>query len=603
MKKFPIARRQFLRGLGGFTLGLPFLPSLLPGKAYAQANTYLGPRRFVALTSGHGGVMRSATYPAMPASPMTATVIGDYVVRSAPLVRQLAGSDAFISDIYRAPASEFPAGLVGKMNLLRAITTPWYIAHNTGGMLGNFARNDGNGTDGQAAQAFPTPTIDQLMAYSANFYPNLTGVVRRSVVLGGQGGLSWNWNNPGMRMGNIVEASRLSSPRAAFDALFRATTPSPAPGAPRRAVVDLVLGEYNQLRQSNRRLSRDDRDRLDAHIARLDDLQRRVGGPVGGGGGSTGGGGGSSTGGGGGGSTGGGGGSTGGGGGSTGGGGGMPVGGGGGGATGGGGGSTGGGGGSTPTGIQQCQSLGTPQVNTNVTGAAFANVQHLYNDVVAMAFACGSTRVAVMGTEEYRYEIDAITGDWHQDIAHQWSNAQPQTHLQNANRATFRHAFLDLARKLDAVEDAPGVTVLDNTLLVWLWESGEETHGNTEVPVLMAGGAGGFLRTGQYCDYRDLSPGGLLRQYNQDWSERPGLTQNQFLATCLQAMGVQTSEFNNVPNSGFRLMGSPPPVTGYGFAQIAEPYGGGTNTNGRGNPTRTFDTMSNMNALLPFLRA
>jgi hypothetical protein len=156
------------------------------------------------------------------------------------------------------------------------------------------------------------------------------------------------------------------------------------------------------------------------------------------------------------------------------------------------------------------------------------------------------------------------------------------------------------------VQEAPGVTVLDNTLVMWIWESGEETHANNEVPVLMAGSAGGSLRTGQYCDYRDLSTGGDLWQYNQVRSERPGLPQNQLLATCLQAMGVSPAEFTNVPNSGFRLMGSPPPTTGYGFAQITTPYSGSSANSGmRGsaNSDRTMRTMTNMNAWLPFLKA
>jgi hypothetical protein len=274
---------------------------------------------------------------------------------------------------------------------------------------------------------------------------------------------------------------------------------------------------------------------------------------------------------------------------------------------GGGGGATGGGGGSTGTpGISQCENLTIPASSGNETGAAFAAKQHLYNDVTAMALACGATRVAVMGTEEYRYEIQNVTGDWHQDVAHAWQNAGPQAHLQNAMRETFRHAFLDLVAKLDAVEDAPGVTVLDNTLVAWLWESGEETHANNEVPVLMAGRAGGTVRTGQYLDYRDLSSGGDLYQWNSVISERPGLTQNQLLATCLQAMGVAPAEFTNLPNAGFRLMSSPPPVTGYGFAQITVPYQGSSGNPGmRGSPNsqRTLQTMSNMNAWLPFLAA
>ena len=40
-----LSRRFFLRGLGGLTLGLPFLETLVGRKAHAQGMT--SPRRFV----------------------------------------------------------------------------------------------------------------------------------------------------------------------------------------------------------------------------------------------------------------------------------------------------------------------------------------------------------------------------------------------------------------------------------------------------------------------------------------------------------------------------------------------------------------------------
>ena len=60
------------------------------------------------------------------------------------------------------------------MNVLCGLDVPFYIAHNTGLHLGNYARNDGNGGDGKAVQAFPRPTIDQIMAWSPSFYPDLS---------------------------------------------------------------------------------------------------------------------------------------------------------------------------------------------------------------------------------------------------------------------------------------------------------------------------------------------------------------------------------------------------------------------------------------------
>ena len=62
------------------------------------------------------------------------------------------------------------------MNVLWGLDVPFYIAHNTGLHLGNYARNDGNGGDGKAVQAFPRPTIDQIMAWSPSFYPTCRGI-------------------------------------------------------------------------------------------------------------------------------------------------------------------------------------------------------------------------------------------------------------------------------------------------------------------------------------------------------------------------------------------------------------------------------------------
>lgn len=54
-----------------------------------------------------------------------------------------------------------------------------------------------------------------------------------------------------------------------------------------------------------------------------------------------------------------------------------------------------------------------------------------------------------------------------------------------------------LLGKLDAVNEGNG-TLLDNTLVVWGHENGSTAHRQDNVPFLMAGSAGGALRTGRY---------------------------------------------------------------------------------------------------------
>jgi arylsulfatase A-like enzyme len=53
----------------------------------------------------------------------------------------------------------------------------------------------------------------------------------------------------------------------------------------------------------------------------------------------------------------------------------------------------------------------------------------------------------------------------------------------------------DLARRLDAVKEENG-TVLDNTLIIWMSDSGEEHHGFcAEWPMVVLGNLGGRLKT------------------------------------------------------------------------------------------------------------
>ena len=106
------------------------------------------------------------------ASLLTASqaLYSDHTVRSGALVPTTSGSDTVVSPVLRAPSSSLSAALVKKMNVLWGLDVPFYIAHNTGLHLGNYARNDGNGSDGKAVQAFPRPTIDQIMAWSPSFY-------------------------------------------------------------------------------------------------------------------------------------------------------------------------------------------------------------------------------------------------------------------------------------------------------------------------------------------------------------------------------------------------------------------------------------------------
>src|SRR5450432_607658 len=261
-------RRQFLRGAGGIALAIPLLRSLLDPRD-ARADAGVPAKRFVQFTTYHGGVWGTNMYPADAALTDSMSYAGRTVKRG-PLVTQPGPADtAQLSSVLSGPSSLLTPQLAAKMNVIRGCDIPFYIAHHTGGHLGNFARNDGN-----AFAAFATPTIDQLMGGSSRFYTDLSTNKLRNIVIGTR--LSYNWEDPtNPNHGAIQEVAQGGDPLTIFKQLL--VTGSDTPVAdPRVPIVDHVLADYTRLRNSSTRLSADDRTRLDDHMQRISELQRKL---------------------------------------------------------------------------------------------------------------------------------------------------------------------------------------------------------------------------------------------------------------------------------------------------------------------------------------
>ena len=482
-KRPATTRRQFLRGAGGFTLALPFLPSLVhPRDARADA---VPKKRFVQMCTQHGAIWGANMYP--DASTLTdATTYAARTVKRGKLAPQTTAGTAQLSAVLSGPATLLTPALAAKMNVLRGCDVPWYIGHHTGGHLGNFARNDGNGSDGQYMQAYATPTIDQLMAWSPKFYADLTTIRQRSLVIGSR--ISYNWSNPSSpaALGPVQEVAGTTDAAALFKQIFVGAG-MPDPNAVTKTVVDRVTADYLRLRNASTRLSANDRLRLDDHMQRLSELERQVNvtatcPAV------------------------------------------MPV--------------------TTDTnGLRNMATYG-------VTPAMQQQYYQAMNDVIVAAFFCDTSRIAVMNIGE---DFSSYVGDWHADVAHHAADPDgaKQAVILAAHQLTFQQVFLDLCSKLD-VDDGTGQTYLDNALVVWTQESGEYTHAGQGMPIVTAGGAGGFLSTGNYCDYRNpalVSDNG--EQGNMVVKIFGGLLWQQWLGTALQAMGLARADYETNGLGGY----------------------------------------------------
>ncbi len=492
----PIGRRRFLRGAGGVAVGLPFLPSLDSRRASAQTPVYPKQRYLLWMTHGHGGAYESAMFPADSLLDQSSALFSDHAIRWGRLQASTNGGQTTLSPVLRAATTEFPAALVNKLNVLRGIDVPFYIAHHTGGHLGNYARCDGananTGSDGGKVGAFPRPTIDQIMAWSPNFYGNASGIRERTMVagVGGAGRLSYGFSNPAAGTGTIQENTRATSSLELFDRIFLPEAGTPEPPAPTRPlIVDRVLANYHRLRDGNRRISGADRQRVEDHVARLAELQRKLQVAAGG----------------------------------------------------------------TPPNIGCGAGTTRPSDDANkhttASAADYTAYGQLFLDVMITAFACGTSRIGILGHAS-EHQTVGYAGSWHQDVAHNWQTAANQQYLVSAYQSIFANSFLYAARKLDEIEDTPGVRLLDDALVAWTQESGMATHQAVSVPIITAGSAGGFFKTGLYADYARRSAAGLFS------TDAPtplylGLTYNQWLATVMQSMGVARSEFELWGHRGY----------------------------------------------------
>lgn len=135
----------------------------------------------------------------------------------------------------------------------------------------------------------------------------------------------------------------------------------------------------------------------------------------------------------------------------------------------------------------------------------FKTVGLMQMDLAALALSCGAARVATLTwshcvSPTHILETGVTTGN--HDASHYGEptsqNAKDFTKL----KRWFMEQFVYLVQKLAATPDENG-SLLDNTLVLLCSELGDSNaHDHDRVPFVLAGRAGGALRTGRFLDYR-----------------------------------------------------------------------------------------------------
>jgi hypothetical protein len=154
----------------------------------------------------------------------------------------------------------------------------------------------------------------------------------------------------------------------------------------------------------------------------------------------------------------------------------------------------------------------------------------LHMEIVAFAFACNLNRTATLqigdGTDHAIYNVPNNARGW--KFHHISHRAQSDGNAGNDQQSVVAHSEIDGVRmatlsKGIAAFDAYGL--LDSSFLMWTNHvSDGPSHSFSDLPFVIAGSAGGFLKTGQ-----------AIRLNNE--------TNSKVLATLIASMGLDPNDF------------------------------------------------------------
>ncbi len=240
-----------------------------------------------------------------------------------------------------------------------------------------------------------------------------------------------------------VSLPPINDPAAAFDRIFGGMVGDPAAATRLRAQRKSVLdGVKSHFATLNGKLSGDDRARLDAHLTAVRDVETRL----------------------------------------------------------------------DAVSASTCATPTRPGAIDLKAAASFPIIGKLHMDLLTLALACDVTRVATLqwsrATSPTVYSwLGSDMKESHHELSHAGdSDAVAKAKLVRINRWHAENlAYLLAAMK--KVEEAPGETLLDNTVIFWGNELAVgNTHSRKDCPFLLAGKAGGALKTGRWVKYPAGTP-------------------------------------------------------------------------------------------------
>ena len=210
---------------------------------------------------------------------------------------------------------------------------------------------------------------------------------------------------------------------------------------------------------------------------------------------------------------------------------------------------------STPTPGPQCLAIPAPKDGTYLGRDSTKNVYSYpeiltaMNDLIAMAFACDLTRVVTFMSEiplntQTNYSFVGVnSSNYHDDISHHGGDPVKLDGIQKVN-TFYATQFASLLGKLAATKDIDGSSVLDNCIILFTSEFGDgDDHYHYNLPMVVAGGAGGAFATGRHISYPSTADSGAGAIGTARRGDKP--LANLYISI-MQAFGLNVSTFGSV---------------------------------------------------------
>jgi uncharacterized protein DUF1552 len=146
----------------------------------------------------------------------------------------------------------------------------------------------------------------------------------------------------------------------------------------------------------------------------------------------------------------------------------------------------------------------------------YPTIAQLMSNMMLLSHACGMTHVSTFmfaNADSWQYYPFAGANEEHHGTSH--CSDSDSVNVNNLVLMNIWHAqqvttMLDFLA-MTPESDGSGSMMLDNSVFLWGNELGVgNTHSYKNIPWLLAGGAGGYFKTGQFLQYPDVPHNNLL---------------------------------------------------------------------------------------------